>query len=846
MGCTSSTSVVGGYAVGDSVYYGGPTKTIKNSGEQLVFGAPGEVVGQTCRGDVMVTFPTGVGKVSIRPLELSRTVPDMPGGYCLGDRVYYGGPARKYPNGDQLLFSAQGEVAGRSCVGDSMDSERLAVMFPSHRDAKAVRLALLSREPPVIPGGYSVGDCVFWCGMNWTFPNGDRLRFGAKGEVAGRSCVGDGNDDERVAVNFPGNKGAVAMRLPEISHEPPVIPGGYRIGDRVFYAYPNWRAPDGHVLCFGVQGKVIGRSCIGDGKDDERVWVLFPGLGYGCICLEQISNEPPVIPGGYSLGERVFYGGPNRPAGCNGDRLTFGARGEVAGRATSSRSTHNKADLAVVFPGNEDAVDVRLAEVSREVPVIPGGHILGDVVFFGGADVKYSNGDRLTFGARGEVAGRCCTGDGHDDERVAVTLPGNRSAANLNLSEISRGPPPNLKERLTVRLKAASGRQDVPDEEASVDITELAIVHQTAVGAGIEAIAEQALQTSLAKIERGQRNGDVALLSEVLRAAEDIDWQELKLTAQLTLEQVALPKVLQAAEESGDLFCQLAVELRAKERGFDRLAERAASLVHKAEVTDVELKDLRADRRQLRQSEADGVLVRQMQQLLDETYTGWGGFGKRTRTRDRPNEKVADHLEVSSVVQLRNMETYLGYCIRRQVIAAELPHDFRRDWGVRTKSGELSPKNNGGNSSVSRLLLSPVDEGLNEHYLWHGTGPAEAAGIAEMGFDLDQAGSSRGALFGRGLYFAESCLKADEYVRPDDKGCFPLILCRVTLGHVNYCDAEDPWELRDTFRSSCRAGPGGFHSVLGDREKVRQTFREFVVFDGHQAYPEYIVWYTRK
>ena len=65
---------------------------------------------------------------------------------------------------------------------------------------------------------------------------------------------------------------------------------------------------------------------------------------------------------------------------------------------------------------------------------------------------------------------------------------------------------------------------------------------------------------------------------------------------------------------------------------------------------------------------------------------------------------------------------------------------------------------------------------------------------------MEQAGSSRGALFERGLYFAESCLKADEYVSPDDRGWFPLILCRVTLGHISYCDAEDLWELRESLR----------------------------------------------
>ncbi|CAJ1330353.1 unnamed protein product [Effrenium voratum] len=131
-----------------------------------------------------------------------------------------------------------------------------------------------------------------------------------------------------------------------------------------------------------------------------------------------------------------------------------------------------------------------------------------------------------------------------------------------------------------------------------------------------------------------------------------------------------------------------------------------------------------------------------------------------------------------------------------------------------------------------------------ECYLWHGTGPKEATSIARQGFDLRQAGTGRGSLFGRGLYFAESCLKADEYAKPNADMLFPLILCRVTLGNVNYCDAEDP--LGEALRRSCRASTDFFHSVLGDREKLRQTFREFVVFEDHQVFPEYVVWYRRK
>ncbi|CAD7968348.1 unnamed protein product [Amoebophrya sp. A25] len=40
--------------------------------------------------------------------------------------------------------------------------------------------------------------------------------------------------------------------------------------------------------------------------------------------------------------------------------------------------------------------------------------------------------------------------------------------------------------------------------------------------------------------------------------------------------------------------------------------------------------------------------------------------------------------------------------------------------------------------------------------------------------------------------------------------------------------------------------PQLYHSVLGDREKCRRTFREFVVYDQAQVYPEWILWYERQ
>lgn len=91
------------------------------------------------------------------------------------------------------------------------------------------------------------------------------------------------------------------------------------------------------------------------------------------------------------------------------------------------------------------------------------------------------------------------------------------------------------------------------------------------------------------------------------------------------------------------------------------------------------------------------------------------------------------------------------------------------------------------------------------------------------------------------MYFAEACSKSDEYTEQDHRGWRPLLLCRVICGRINYTDEVHP-DVNQLVQS-CTTG--NYHCVLGDREKCRGTFREFIVYDNTQAYPEYIVWYKR-
>jgi len=136
----------------------------------------------------------------------------------------------------------------------------------------------------------------------------------------------------------------------------------------------------------------------------------------------------------------------------------------------------------------------------------------------------------------------------------------------------------------------------------------------------------------------------------------------------------------------------------------------------------------------------------------------------------------------------------------------------------------------------------PLLQEVNEVWLLHGTSHAAAEGITSEDFDMTRANPM--GLFGAGVYFGESVSKADEYVEgrmEDGQELFPLLLCRVSLGYVYYCDERRP----DRARLVDRCVRQEWHSVIGDRKKTSGTFREFIVYDNLQAFPAYIIYYAR-
>ena len=130
--------------------------------------------------------------------------------------------------------------------------------------------------------------------------------------------------------------------------------------------------------------------------------------------------------------------------------------------------------------------------------------------------------------------------------------------------------------------------------------------------------------------------------------------------------------------------------------------------------------------------------------------------------------------------------------------------------------------------------------GKNEAYLFHGTKIENIQDIIENGFDLNK---SKAGLYGKAIYLAECSEKADQYTDTKlkrRKQCLTMFLVRTALGTIKHHEEEGPTRL--PLRGALGVRSNGFDSVLAGSQK---RFREFLVFDARQCYPEYLIVYDR-
>ncbi|CAD7927520.1 unnamed protein product [Amoebophrya sp. A120] len=236
----------------------------------------------------------------------------------------------------------------------------------------------------------------------------------------------------------------------------------------------------------------------------------------------------------------------------------------------------------------------------------------------------------------------------------------------------------------------------------------------------------------------------------------------------------------------------------------------------------------------------DQSVVEGVQRMLDETW-------KSTATRDRRrlaariggSARVPTRLEVGYVARVENTALWRQYAgLRSSMLQLSRGVDLKipahKPIPLSTKTWEAA-------GLPQPELFTP----LNEFLFFHGTSPSAADSIANEGFKLSLAGKHGGSMYGAGIYASESCTKADEYSHDewleDDRYCAMLVL-RAVAARVYY--TADPHPDSKHIESLCKFNR--FDSVLGDREKARDTFKEWIFFKPEQVYTEYIIRYKRR
>lgn len=238
---------------------------------------------------------------------------------------------------------------------------------------------------------------------------------------------------------------------------------------------------------------------------------------------------------------------------------------------------------------------------------------------------------------------------------------------------------------------------------------------------------------------------------------------------------------------------------------------------------------------------ADSATLTRLQELVDKTYDD---VTTRDRYRHNGNDwRVPRNFKVSSAFRNENSKVWRKYLYKK----ANLIHEKKLEEDNPEEARRLNLPAFGDHSDVKTTLAweasnaaDVLDKSINEWYLWHGTSKKNAAEICMNDFKISLSGTATGTLYGRGSYLAESITKADEYARCDG-GSYTVLLCRVLGGRVLYTDERTP----DPEKLTKACTEGAYDCVIGDRRKISGTYREFIIFDTENVYPEYIVTYER-
>lgn len=228
--------------------------------------------------------------------------------------------------------------------------------------SRGLTLTLVRDQDGELAGGHKAGDKVYYTGRSHVFPSGNKVVYGGQGEVVGAATL-ETHRDCGLQVQFPGNDSATHCLLIQLSDdEPDPLPGGHKIGDKLYYCGISHMFESGNQVVYGTRGEVEHICMMTSGV--VGLEVIFPGNTSAVKCsLDQLSVDPPEqLPPGYEVDEEVTYLGPSHIFE-SGNRLTFGATGKVLHPTTLGPDKER--GLAVQFPWNSTPTSCYLWQLKK-------------------------------------------------------------------------------------------------------------------------------------------------------------------------------------------------------------------------------------------------------------------------------------------------------------------------------------------------------------------------------------------------------------------------------------------------------------------------------------------------
>eukprot|EP00211_Chloroparvula_japonica_P005627 CAMPEP_0119125342 /NCGR_PEP_ID=MMETSP1310-20130426/4650_1 /TAXON_ID=464262 /ORGANISM="Genus nov. species nov., Strain RCC2339" /LENGTH=374 /DNA_ID=CAMNT_0007115401 /DNA_START=165 /DNA_END=1286 /DNA_ORIENTATION=- len=227
-----------------------------------------------------------------------------------------------------------------------------------------------------------------------------------------------------------------------------------------------------------------------------------------------------------------------------------------------------------------------------------------------------------------------------------------------------------------------------------------------------------------------------------------------------------------------------------------------------------------------------------VQELMDIFFLGDSQSGSSSFRIFKPG--ASETPIVLRVKRIENTALWRKYSLTRNLIREKGPYAHVSTAVNRSAPGRqlatMLGEDTGGEEGHRALCGddSMVNDSLNEAILFHGTSPKYVKHIGHQGYDARV--SSTSGNFGAGCYFTDDCRKSHQYAKCDGEKRFYLFVNRVLLGTTFTSDKAMKHLRRppvDVVTSHL------CDSVMG----TITTYKEYVVYDNTQCYPDLLVIY---